>query len=120
MSLSLRRQAIRLYEWSNGRHIMAHLAELNRNQWLSRAELLALQQAKLHRLLQYAYTFVPYYQRLFDQIGFQPDDILTDPLAFQKIPFLTKSIIRENFNDLITTDTKRRARMSQSSRSRKI
>lgn len=111
----LRQRVINLYEWVNGRHIMARLAELNRNQWLSRAELLALQQDKLHRLLKYAYTFVPYYHRLFDQVGFQPDDILTDPAAFQKIPFLTKSIIRRNFDDLITTETKMRKRMSQSS-----
>jgi phenylacetate-CoA ligase len=112
MSFSLRRQAINLYERVDGRHIMARLAELNRIQWQSREELIAYQQDKLHRLLKYAYTFVPYYRRSFDQVGFQPDDILTDPTALQKIPVLTKSIIRENFDDLITTETKRRKRMS--------
>jgi phenylacetate-CoA ligase len=109
----LRRQAIRLYEWVNGRHIMAHLAELNENQWLGRTDLLALQRDKLCRLLQYAYTFVPYYRRTFDRVGFQPDDILTDLVALQKIPFLTKALIRENFNDLVTTETRRRKRMGQ-------
>jgi phenylacetate-CoA ligase len=113
MEFSLRRQAIRLYEWFNGRHIMARLAELDRNQWLGREELRAWQQDKLYRLLKYAYTCVPYYQCLFEQVGFQPDDILSDPASFQKVPFLTKALIRENFDDLITTEAKRRKTMSQ-------
>jgi phenylacetate-CoA ligase len=103
----LRRQAINLYEWVDGRHIMARLAELNRIQWLSREEVLAYQQDKLYRLLKYAYTFIPYYRRSFDQIGLQPDDILTDPAAFQKIPTISKTVIRDNFDDLVTTDPSR-------------
>jgi len=103
----LRRQAINMYEWINGRHILARLAELNRTQWLSREEVLAYQQDKLYRLLKYAYAFVPYYHRTFEQAGFQPDDILTDPAAFQKIPTISKTIIRDNFDDLVTTDPSR-------------
>jgi phenylacetate-CoA ligase len=113
MGLSLRRQAIRLYESINGRHILERMAELDRNQWLSREELLAFQKKKLHRVLRYAYEFIPYYGRLFDQVGFQPDDILTDPASFKKIPFLTKALIRKNFDDLITTEASRRDGMSQ-------
>lgn len=115
MNFSLRQLAIHLYERVNDRHILAHLAELDRVQWLSRAELLAYQQDKLYRLLKYADTFVPYYRHLFEQAGFRPDEIRTDPAAFQKIPFLTKTIIHKNFDELITTETKRRNRMSQSS-----
>ncbi|MDH4135313.1 MAG: hypothetical protein OEW09_01155 [Anaerolineae bacterium] len=107
MNSFTRRQAIRLYELATGRRILTRLDELNRTQWQSREELLALQQDKLHRLLKHAYTFVPYYRRLFDQIGFQPDDILTDSASFQKIPTLSKAIINENFDDLITTDSSR-------------
>ena len=114
MNLSLRQPAINLYEWVSGRRVMARLAELNRTQWLSREELLALQQDKLHCLLKYAYTFVPYYHRLFDQVGFQPDDILTDGASFQKIPTISKAAITDNFDDLITTDPSRRRRLSQS------
>lgn len=102
--LFLRRQAIKLYEWANGRRIMARMAELDRTQWLSREEVLAYQQDKLHRLLTYAYEFVPYYRRSFEQVGFRPDDILTDPAAFQKLPTISKTTIRDNFDDLVTTD----------------
>ena len=100
----LRRRAINLWEWVNGRRIMACLAELNRIQWLSREEVLACQQDKLYRLLKYAYAFVPYYHRTFEQAGFNPDDILTDPTAFQKIPMISKTVIRDNFDDMVTTD----------------
>lgn len=103
----LRRQAVNLYERVNGRHIVARLAELDRIQWLSREEVLAYQQDKLYRLLKYAYTFVPYYHRSFEQAGFQPDDILTDPAASQKIPTISKAVIRDNFGDLVTTDPSR-------------
>lgn len=115
MGFSLRRQAINLYEKVGDRHIMARMAELDRLQWLSREELLALQGQRLHHVLEYAYTYVPYYQRLFDQVGFRPDDVLTDPASLQRVPLLTKQVIRENFDDLITTEAERRQRMSRSS-----
>jgi len=111
----LRRQAIRLYERFSGRHVMARLAELDRNQWLSREELLACQQDKLYRVLKYAYIYVPYYQRTFDQVGFQPDDILTDPAAFQKIPTISKAVVNDNFDDLVTTDPSRQSELAQNS-----
>jgi phenylacetate-CoA ligase len=104
MKFSLRQQAIKMYERLNGRHLLARLDELNRIQWLSREEVLAYQRDKLYRLLKYAYAFVTYYRRTFDEVGFQPDDILTDPAAFQKIPTISKAIVSDNFDDLVTTD----------------
>jgi len=115
MSLSLRRQAINLYELVTGRHVMARLAELNRTQWLSREELLALQRDRLHRLLKYAYTFIPYYRHSFEQVGFQPGDILTDPASFQKVPTISKAVINDNFDDLVTTDPSRQKGLSRNS-----
>jgi len=115
MKLSLRQKAIDLYELFSSHRFTTCLAELNRTQWLSREELLTLQQAKLHRLLKYAYTFVPYYQHLFDQVDFQPDDLLTDPASFQKVPTLSKVAINHNFDDLITNDSIQRKRLFQKS-----
>lgn len=109
----LRRQAIHLYQLATGRHILARLDELDRTQWSSRGELLALQRNKLQRLLEYAYTYVPYYRRLFDQVGLKPADLSADPTSFQKIPTLSKTLIRENFNDLLTTESGRRKRMKR-------
>jgi phenylacetate-CoA ligase len=109
---SLRRQAIRLYQKTTGRRILENLDELNRNQWLSREEIFDLQRNKLHRLLAYAYQHVPFYRGLFERVGFQPDDVLTDLGSMYKLPILTKAIIRENFEYLLTTEPKRREQMS--------
>ncbi len=113
--LSPRQWAINAYDLVTGRTLMASLAGLNRSQWSSRKELLALQQGKLYRLLQYANEFVPYYRRMFAEVGFRPGDILTDPTAYLELPTLSKSRIRDNFDDLITTDPMRRKRLEQSS-----
>ena len=113
--LSLRRQAINLYGVATGRRILTRLNELEKTQWMSREELLALQQDKLYALLKYAYTFVPYYRCLFDQVGFQPNYILTDPDSFHKIPTISKKVINDNFDDLITADVKKHKRISRNS-----
>jgi len=113
MCTYVRRQAINVYQMSAGRHFLSRMTELDRTQWLGRRELLDLQRQKLHRLLSYAYGHVPYYRRLFDKVGFQTDEVLQDPDSLQKIPFLTKALIRENFDDLLTTEAQRRGGMSQ-------
>ena len=111
------RAALRMHEQITGRHILKKLEELNCTQWLSRDELLALQRAKLQGLLEYAYEYVPYYQRTFDEVGFKPSDIHQDISSFTKLPILTKSIIRENRNDLLTTEPDLRRRLSKLSTS---
>jgi len=112
MGLFLRQQAILLYQKATGRHILECLDELNRTQWLSRDELLNLQRSKLYRLLEYAYEQVPYYHWLFDRVGFRPPDVLSDLASMQRVPVLSKSIIRENLDDLCTIETRRRKQMS--------
>jgi phenylacetate-CoA ligase len=106
-----RQQVIRLYQKATGRHILEYMDELNRSQWLSRDELLDQQRGKLQQLLEYAYEHVPYYQRLLDGSGFRPDDVLEDLSAMHRIPVLTKAIIRENFDSLLTTDLQLRKEM---------
>jgi len=91
---------------------LERLDELNCTQWLSRDELLGLQRNKLHRLLEYVYEHVPYYRCLFERVGFRPADVMTDVATMQKIPILTKATIRENFDDLLTTEPRRRRQMS--------
>jgi len=63
-------------------------------------ELRALQFKKLKALLEHAYQNVPYYRRLWDEKGLQPDNInsLED---FEKLPVLTKDLVRKNYQDLI-------------------
>jgi phenylacetate-CoA ligase len=104
---------MKAYQVFTGRRVLDCLDELNRTQWWSRDELLALQRKKLHDILVYAYHYVPYYRRTFDQVDFQPDEVLTDLDGLSKLPLLTKAIIRDNFYDMMTTESKRRAHMSR-------
>jgi phenylacetate-CoA ligase len=112
MSSLWRRPLIKLYDAATKRQFLERLDELNKTQWLSRDELLKLQQAKLHRLLTYAHQNVPYYRRVFAQVGFHPDEVLTDLSSMRKIPLINKSLIRQNFDDLRTTETERRQSMT--------
>lgn len=113
MNTFLHRQAIKLYQAVTGRRFLDRLDELNRTQWSSREELLALQRKKLMHLLEYAYAYVPYYRKLFDEAGFRPSDFEANPEGFREVPPLTKAIIRDNFDDLITTEDHRRREMSR-------
>jgi len=66
------------------------LKRLRKNQYLSPAELRALQEERLRGVVRNAYENVPYYRRLFDSTGIRPNDIKTlDDL--NKIPITTKN-----------------------------
>src|SRR4051812_37460275 len=97
---------------ATGRRFMTRLEELNRQQGLNRGELLALQETKLYRLLENAYTHVPYYRRLFNKVGLQPADIRRDPASFRSLPILSKALVRENFGDLQTTNPEIRPQLT--------
>ena len=81
------------------RRINHMLNFINNIQWYSKDEIDKYQLTKLQQLVKYSYENVPYYKDLFDKIEIKPKDIknLDD---FQKIPFLTKEIIRRNSNNL--------------------
>jgi len=89
-------------------NVLKYVNELDQMQWLSRDELVARQHQHLHRLLEYANSYVPYYRDLFKQIGFHPGDFAADPATFSDIPLLTKDNVRQNFDRLITTEEARR------------
>lgn len=74
---------------------------LEESQWWSRGEIEAYQLKQLTEIIEYAYKNVLYYKRIFDDKGIRPSDIQSfDDL--KKIPLLTKDIIRENFDDIIS------------------
>lgn len=113
MVLFLRRQGLKFYEKATGRNILQRLDELKRTQWLSSDELQALQNRRLQSLLEYAYAHVPYYRRVFDEIGFRPGDMERDPDSFRKIPPVSKATMRDHSEEFMTTDPTRRKGMFQ-------
>lgn len=72
---------------------------LKESQWWSTENFKRYQLIKLRDLLNHAYQNVPYYKSLFDEHNINSKDI-TSLEDFQKIPYLTKDIIRKNIHNL--------------------
>src|SRR5688572_17544478 len=88
-----------LQERLKGKSTYARLAEIEQSQWLTREALLELQFRRLKQHIEFVYREVPYYKDLLDEHGLQPQRI--DSLAdFIRVPFLTKDILRQEFDRL--------------------
>lgn len=108
----LRQTTTRLFYTLGKKNVLTYMAELDRLQWLSQDEILALQYKQLQKVLDYAYTYIPYYQDIFKQIGFHPNDFAKEPTALQKIPILTKQTVREQYHRLTTTEPARQNQLT--------
>lgn len=75
--------------------------ELCESENMNKKEIERHQLKELKKLIKHSYETVPYYKRVFDEINLKPEDI-KEIRDIEKIPFLTKDIIRENFDDLIS------------------
>ncbi len=94
--------------------ILKEFVALEQSDWLSESELLALQNEKLQKLVHHCYNNVPYYTKLFDRLHISPDDIKCRE-DLSKLPILTKQIIRENYDEIISTDIHKKNVRVQSS-----
>jgi phenylacetate-CoA ligase len=70
---------------------MAQLAELERSQWRSPAELEAEQGRALEALVAHAYRNVPYYRQLMDARGIAPGE-LRSVADLRRLPILTRDV----------------------------
>jgi phenylacetate-CoA ligase len=84
------------------RRTLHHLADYERNQWLSPEQITALQWQKLRQLLDHCWREVPYYRRRWKEAGATPQDIRS-MADFVRLPILTKADIRANFRELHAT-----------------
>ncbi|MFM9916850.1 MAG: phenylacetate--CoA ligase family protein [Rhizobacter sp.] len=88
-----------LHERLKGHTSVAVRRRLEASQWWSAEQLEALQLERLRDLLGEAGRHVPYYRDLFRSLGFDP--LKVDSLAdLQRLPFLTKPVIRANVDGL--------------------
>jgi len=87
--------------------ILKEYINLKQTDWYSEEQLMNLQNTKLQRLILHCYKNVPYYTKLFNKLNLKPEDIKcrTDLV---KLPILTKQIIRENYEDMISLDISQR------------
>jgi phenylacetate-CoA ligase len=66
-------------------------------------KLVGYQENMLRRLVRHCYANVPYYRKVFLEAGIRPDDIATIS-DLEKLPFLTKAIVREHKRELLATN----------------
>jgi len=78
---------------------------LQESQWWSREKLEEYQMQQLELLLRHAYENVPYYRRVFNERGLKPKDIQNFD-DFKKLPYLTKEIVKKNYEELIADSTR--------------
>jgi phenylacetate-CoA ligase len=73
--------------------------ELERTQWLPRAQLEQLQFQALRRLLAHAFDSCPYYREAWQQCGLEPGD-LKSPADFAHWPIVDREIIRAHRSNM--------------------
>lgn len=77
------------------------LLELNQQEYITKEEVKKMQDEKFLKLVKYCYEYVPYYKKTFDELNIDIDRF-TGIEDINKIPFLTKDIVRDNFEDFIS------------------
>ena len=84
-----------LHERLKGHDSLAVRRRLERSQWLSAAGIADAQSRRLREFLIEIGVRVPYWRDLFRQLDFDPQAV-TSVAHLQKLPLLTKAVIREN------------------------
>lgn len=96
----------RFYQKFSQRKVQKPLAEIRETQFWPYERIREYQFRKLKKLLVHCYLNVPFYRRVFMDISAQPEDIRNFD-DFKAFPILTKDVIRDNFDELITSDRPR-------------
>ena len=104
---SLIRQAVfPLHERLKGHNTLRILRAMDKEQWMGAEEFRQVQNLRLDRLLNHAFTTVQYYRQLLEGLGFRPGDFQSEA-DLAKLPFLDKTIIRSRLEDLKSSDAKK-------------
>jgi len=98
-------------------HELKKYASLRVSSKFSKEENEQLQLQKLNQLLNHAYTHIPYYKKLFQECNLFVDGIieLSSIKQLRALPFLTKSIVRKEGENLYSDDHKLRKSFVESS-----
>lgn len=74
---------------------------LSSNYFDTKEKIEEYQYNRLKSIIEYAYKNIPYYHELFEEIEFHPDQFKTIK-DLKKIPYLTKEIVRENQDKILS------------------
>ena len=94
-----------LQERLKGHDTIAVHAAMERSQWLPREELDRLQLSNLRGFLCRIGSSVPFYEKLFAELGFQPEQ-LTSTSELQRLPLLDKASIRAHSEAMKARDAR--------------
>jgi phenylacetate-CoA ligase len=103
-----------LYYWKNGDKRLARLNELEQSQYLPQGKLEQLQLSRLQKIVRYAYDNTIYYRRIMEKNKLHPDQIKTLK-DIEKLPILTKQLIQENTDTMISSKYNRSELIKDSS-----
>jgi phenylacetate-CoA ligase len=87
--------------------VFEHYRNLIESEKWSLGRLIELQRNKLSEVMQHAYLFIPYYQKVITEMGASLED-MKNPEMVHAFPILTKEIVQERFNDLVNPNFRKR------------
>ncbi|CAM4411253.1 phenylacetate--CoA ligase family protein [Paenibacillus tarimensis] len=100
--IGLKKQMVKM-KLSSHQHVMDKFHQLKKVEQLDAAAMKATQDAQLTKLLEHAYAHTGYYRKLFEKHGVMAGGkIRLD--RFDRLPFLTKEIMRDEFEGLKSDD----------------
>ncbi len=102
-----RKPTICFLSWLEGSKRMKYFKKILEYEKMSKEEIEKLQKEKLKNLLLHSYENVPYYSRVLKDVGVVKDGRVYLE-NFNKIPILTKEIIRKEGDNLYSKDHKKR------------
>ena len=87
-------------DWVMGTKMVFWYKKIEYLNSLSQSDIREWQNKKLSELMTFVYEHTLYYREIMDQLGLKPDDFKsTDDL--NRLPILTKDIIKKRFNDIV-------------------
>lgn len=80
--------------------LLKSFIQLRLNKKKTREQILDLQEKKFRKILKFAYKKSNYYNRLYSSHGLKLNDL--DTVDIEKIPIITKQMVMDNFDELLT------------------
>jgi len=113
--LSLAKSPLRKIRRVARRHRRSLKNEVFESQWLTEDLLQERQLLHIRKLLAHAYNTTRYYRELLDSMGLQVKDIQSLSDFSRLVPILDKRIMRERFEDLVSSEWKGKCDILQTS-----
>jgi len=87
--------------WFLGKSFRANCKFIRDAQWWPAERIREYQLGKLQEILKLAYERTKFYRRMFDKVGFHPDDFQSLD-SISKLPMIDKQVVVENIADMCT------------------